>query len=181
MIKGLYSGYSGLIYVYYRGPQQVVLSDVNAGFRMAPDALASTALRIVLRPNTWTEINYSYVASSFEDGKGILYNLEKSGYVDIYTDPLEVAKLKTGAEQPKAIPVDVSPTSEHKSDSNGKYFNMSLYTQQDTKSEEYNTMLKMMAQQNELMKKNMESMSALTQAMTQVLLKVSDKLDKGEK
>ena len=93
MIKGLYDGYHGLVYIYYKGPMTLVLSDVNAGFAKNIDK-ADTALRVVLRPFEWTVVSYEYIKSAWEGGKSQLNYLEKDGYVDIYTDAKEVEELK---------------------------------------------------------------------------------------
>lgn len=92
MIKGLYDGFDGLVYIYYRGKVQLVLSDVNAGHRGGD--VSETALRVVLQPNMWTEVAYKYIRDSFEKGNSQLNYLEKDGYVDIYTDKKEVDAIK---------------------------------------------------------------------------------------
>ena len=93
MIKGLYAGYNGLVYIYYKGPMSLVLSDVNAGFAKNIDK-ADTALRVVLKPFEWTVVAYEHIKNAWEGGTSQLNFLEKDGYIDIYTDPKEVEELK---------------------------------------------------------------------------------------
>lgn len=93
MIKGLYAGYNGLVYIYYKGPMSLVLSDVNAGFAKNIDK-ADTALRVVLKPFEWTVVAYEHIKNAWEGGNSQLNYLEKDGYIDIYTDPKEVEELK---------------------------------------------------------------------------------------
>ena len=101
MMKGWFRGFSGLLYIYYRGESQLVLSDVNAGFNLGKNMLANTALRVVLRPKTWTQCAASYVQSGLEEGTSILANLEKTNMVDIYTDPEEVRKIEATGLDPR--------------------------------------------------------------------------------
>lgn len=181
MIKGLTSGYVGTIYIFYRGPMQVVLSDVHGSTRMGPDDLAATALRIVLQPNQWTECDYSSVKGAFESSRGQLYFLEKSGMVDIYTDKREVDLLKQGKTQEE---IDTLKNSSKTDNTKSKYFNMQMFTDNQNSApsqaapvqniEATNTFLK----QNELMQKQMEAMTQMTQAMASLINKLNDKLDK---
>lgn len=190
MIKGLPSGYRGPIYIYYRGKQQLVLSDVHAGFHLGND-LAGTALRIVLQPGQWTETNFDYVAEGFNEHRGQLYHLEKDGYVDIYTDKAEVDALKQGktlaqVEAEKEAPVhQVQPEQQ-------KYFNMQMFTgnpsapvQQpvpavQTPLQQANAaqdMMDSLKKQQDLMQQQMAAMTAMTQAMANMMNKFSEKLD----
>lgn len=102
MLKGWFKGFNGLLFIYYRGENQLVLSDVNAGFNLGPNALADTALRIVLKPNTWTQCASSYVQEGLEGGTSILAHLEKTGKVDIYTDAEEVKRIEASGLDPRA-------------------------------------------------------------------------------
>jgi len=195
MIRGLYSGYQGKIYIFYRGPIQVVLSDVHGGFNMGED-LAATSLRIVLRPNQWTECAYSYVQEGFENHKGQLFALEQSGMVDIYTDPKEVELIKQGKSldngaEPVAVPVaaqEVKPADQ----SAPKYFNMQMFTSDKkdsaiqgtalpAQSGTTNAVLESMKKQNDLMQQQMQAMTQMTQAFTTMMNKLSERLDKENK
>lgn len=111
MIKGLDAGFNGTVYIYYRGPIQLVLSDVSAGYKPTPSP-ADTALRVVLRPNKWTEVPYACIKERWETGLSQLNFLAKDNYVDIYTDPKEVAQVKrqqAGESLPQQ-PAEVSET-----------------------------------------------------------------------
>ena len=101
MLKGWFNGYSGLLFIYYRGENQLVLSDVNAGFNLGKNTLADTALRIVLKPNKWTQCAASYVQAGLEEGTSILAHLEKTGKVDIYTDAEEVKRIEASGLDPR--------------------------------------------------------------------------------
>lgn len=92
MIHGLTRGYSGIVYIYYRGPMRVVLSDMNAGY--SNSRATDTALRIVLNPFDWTEVDFSFIKDRWESGESQLSYLERDGLVDIYTDVNEVKLLK---------------------------------------------------------------------------------------
>ena len=179
MIKGLYRGYSGLIYIYYRGTYQVVLSDVNAGFLLGASDMATTGLRIVLKPGEWTECAYKYVSNDFESNKGMLYNLEKSGYVDIYTDPLEVEALKKQQNDKK---VNAEVESKPVNNSNKKqYFNMKMFTEGENNSavntgechkehKDYNEdLVKEFKKQNDMMQQQMAAMINMTNTVTKLL------------
>lgn len=85
---------AGRIYMYYKGPMRVVLSDMSAGFRNQPGLEAETALRIVLHPKSWTEVDFSLIRAKYQTGSSQLNYLEKDGYLDIYTDPKEVERVK---------------------------------------------------------------------------------------
>jgi len=196
MIRGLYSGYQGKIYIFYRGPIQVVLSDVHGGFNMGDD-LAATSLRIVLRPNKWTECAYSYVQEGFENHKGQLYSLEQSGWVDIYTDPKEVELVKQGKSldngtEPVPMPANQTPAqgAQVVSDTpTPKYFNMQMFTSDKkdsaiqgsslpAQSGTTESVLDSMKKQNELMQQQMQAMTQMTQAFTNMMNKMSERLDK---
>ena len=188
MIKGLYSGYQGKIYIYYRGPIQIVLSDVHAGFNMGED-LAATSLRIVLRPNCWTECAYSYVSEGFENHKGQLYALEQSGVVDIYTDPKEVAAIKLAndaskrglTQQVQQEPVPQQPV-EQQPATTPKFFNMRMFTGEntDTTPVAHETQTQSaLDKQTEVFMKQVEAMTNMTNAFTEFLNKISKHLDKG--
>lgn len=93
MIHGSLSGHVGDIYLYYKGPQRVVLSDVNITGSIGPGGV-STGLRIVLFPREWTTVPYESIRVKFETGTSQLNHLVNDGWVELYTDKEEAAKVK---------------------------------------------------------------------------------------
>lgn len=93
MISGSLDSSTGRIYLYYHGPQRAILSDVSLQPKVMSEGVA-TGLRIVLFPNEWTELNFSDIREKWDTGTSQLNMLEKSGYLDIYTDPKEAAQVK---------------------------------------------------------------------------------------
>jgi len=186
MIKGLYSGYQGKIYIFYRGPIQIVLSDVHAGFNMGED-LAATSLRIVLRPNSWTECAYSYVSEGFENHKGQLYALEQSGVVDIYTDPKDVETIKkaqaikssaSAQNQATGVLQEQHPVEQP---AKKKFFDMRMFTGENQETtpvvEKQEVVQTPVDKQTELFMKQVEAMTNMTNAFTEFLNKINKHLN----
>jgi hypothetical protein len=100
---------------------------------MEQKELAATALRIVFFPNTWTRVASSFVEKSLNNETGMLCSLERSGYVDIYTDAKEVERLEALGIDPATViekPVAAEAvTVTNNSGSDPKYFDMSMMPQ----------------------------------------------------
>lgn len=94
MIKGSLDGSVSRVYMYYHGPMRAVLSDLSLKPVMSDAESVGTGRRIVFLPNEWTEVNYSDIREKWETGNSQLNHLEASGYLDIYTDPKDVAEMK---------------------------------------------------------------------------------------
>lgn len=187
MIRGLSSNYSGRIYIYYRGPQRVVLTDAHAGFKPMGADMATTSLRVVLNPNSWTECDFSAVKEQFNEHRGRLYLLEQDGYVDIYTDKAEVDAIKQGKsftdahviQEAHVIPVPAVPQQQ--------YFGMQMFTGPNTSQPQtsalpatssVDTQVESLQKQQDLMQKQMEAMLQMTKALTTMVNKVNEKLDR---
>ena len=94
MIKGNVESCAGRLYMYYHGPIRAVLSDLSLQPRTPSEDVISTGHRIVFIPNEWTELNYSDIREKWETGTSQINQLEKSGYLDIYTDIEDVKRVK---------------------------------------------------------------------------------------
>lgn len=101
MVHGDLSGHVGKLYIYYKGPQRIVLSDVSGPqYASGNSSGVSTGLRVVLFPNDWTEVDFATIRDKWETGTSQLNYLDKDGWVDIYTDPEEVAHIKRSQGKP---------------------------------------------------------------------------------
>lgn len=189
MIRGLSSDYSGRIYIYYRGPQRVVLTEAHDGFKPMDGDMATTSLRVVLNPNSWTECNFGeQLKAAFNDHRGRLYHLEKDGYVDIYTDKAEVEAVKQGKSFAEAHVVQEAVVQQTPPVQQKQYFNMQMFTSNQPQQSQpsalpANSALDPVSDalktQQELMQKQMEAMLKMTESLNTMINKVNEKLDKG--
>lgn len=186
MIRGLSSDYTGRIYIYYRGPQRVVLTEAHDGFKPMGGDMATTSLRVVLNPNSWTECNFGeQLKAAFNDHRGRLYHLEKDGYVDIYTDKAEVEAIKQGKSFADAHVIQEAVVQQ--TPQSPQYFNMQLFTGNQPQSQpsalpansSLDPVRDALKEQQDLMKKQMEAMLKMTESLNTMINKVNEKLDKG--